>query len=145
MNTRILIAAIVTSFVSSVVLGQMGGYSGGMTQSQPPPQTSADRTQQKTTTTTTKKVMPVGVKGYVDEQLANSKDKKFHVALNGKDLALTPTAFHAEKKMGGNKSSTAVDMKGTDGKTYEIDFVSAGGQVTGASVGKVNGKSPSSQ
>jgi hypothetical protein len=144
MNTRILIAAIVTSFVSSVVLGQMGGYSGGMTQSQPP-QTSTDRTQQKTSTTTTKKVMPAGVKAYVDEQLANSKDKKFHVSINGRDLALTPTTFHAEKKMGGNKSSTAVDMKGTDGKAYEIDFVSSGGQVTGASVGKVNGKSPSSQ
>ena len=145
MNTRILIAAIVTSFVGSVVLGQMrGGYSGGMTQSQPP-QTSTDRTQQTTTTTTTKKVMPVGVKAYLDEQLANSKDKKFHVSLNGKDLALTPTTFHAEKKMGGNKSSTAVDMRGTDGKTYEIEFVSSGGQVTGASVGKMNGKSPSSQ
>jgi hypothetical protein len=145
MNTRILIAAVVTSFVSSVVLGQMrGGYSGGMTQGQPP-QTSADRTQQTTTTTTTKKVMPVGVKAYLDEQLANSKDKKFHVSLNGKDLALTPTTFHPEKKLGGNKSSTAVDMKSADGKNYEIDFVSSRGQVTGASVGKVNGKSPSSQ
>ncbi|MEY2556369.1 MAG: hypothetical protein QOF93_1513, partial [Verrucomicrobiota bacterium] len=36
-------------------------------------------------------------------------------------------------------------MKGADGKIYEIDFVTSGGQVTGASVGKVNGKSPSSQ
>ena len=89
--------------------------------------------------------MPVGVKGYLDSQIASSKDKKFHVALNGKDLALTPVKFHEDQKLGGNKSSTAVDMKGADGKIYEIDFVSSGGQVTGASVGKVNGKSPSSQ
>ena len=89
--------------------------------------------------------MPVGVKGYLDSQIASSKDKKFHVTLNGKDVALTPLKFHEEKKLGGGKSSTAVDMKGADGKIYEIDFVSSGGRVTGASVGKVNGKSPSSQ
>ena len=96
----------------------------------------------QTTTTTTKTVMPVGVKGYLDSQLASSKDKKFHVALNGKDLALSPVKFHEEKKLGGNKSSAAVDMKGADGKIYEIDFVLTANQVTGASVGKVNGKAP---
>lgn len=88
---------------------------------------------------------PQGVKGYLDQQLAMSKDKKFHVSLNGKDLALAPVKFHDEKKLGGGKGSTAVEMKGADGKIYEIDFVTSGTQVTGASVGKVNGKSPSSQ
>lgn len=86
--------------------------------------------------------MPVGVKGYLDDQLANSKDKKFHVALNGKDVALTPLKFHEERKIGGGKSATAVDMKDADGRIYEIDFVTSNGQVTGASVGKVNGKAP---
>ena len=142
MNKRILLAAVVTSLGSHVAFAQMGGYSGGMTQTQPPA-ANADRSQQ--TTTTTKTTMPVGVKGYLDSQIASSKDKKFHVTLNGKDLALTPLKFREEKKLGGGKSSTAVDMKGVDGKIYEIDFVSSGGQVTGASVGKVNGKSPSSQ
>jgi hypothetical protein len=142
MNTRILLAAVVTSLGSHVAFAQMGGYSGGMTQSQPPA-ANADRSQQ--TTTTTKTTMPVGVKGYLDSQIASSKDKKFHVRLNGKDLALTPLKFHEEKKLGGGKSSTAVDMKGADGKIYEIDFVSSGGHVTGASVGKANDKSPSSQ
>lgn len=89
--------------------------------------------------------MPVGVKGYLDNQMANSKDKKFHVALNGRDLALTPIKFGAEKKLGGGKSSSAVEMKGADGKIYEIDFVLSGDQVTGAAVGKVNGKPPSAQ
>ena len=84
--------------------------------------------------------MPQGVKGYLDEQLANSKDKKFHVSLNGKDLALTPVKIHE-----GGKSTTPVDMKGADGKIYEIDFTTSNGQVTGARVGKINGKAPSAQ
>ncbi|HWY51673.1 MAG TPA: hypothetical protein VNW72_09335 [Chthoniobacterales bacterium] len=142
MNTRIIIAAAIASFVSPIAFGQMsGGYS--QPQSQPPQPSSGGMS--KETTTTTKTTMPVGVKGYLDSQLASSKDKKFHVTLNGKDLALSPVKFGAERKLGGGKSSTAVDMKGVDGKIYEIDFVSSGGQVTGASVAKVNGKSPSSQ
>jgi hypothetical protein len=144
MNTRIIIAVVVTSLASHVAFAQMGGYGGGNTQSQPPPPTSSGQTKQ-TTSTTTKTIMPVGVKGYLDNAVASSKDKKFHVALNGKDVAMTPLKFGQEKKLGGGKSSTAVEMKGVDGKIYEIDFVSSGGQVTGAAVGKVNGKSPSNQ
>jgi hypothetical protein len=142
MNTRILLAAVIALFVAPIAFGQMrGSYS--QPQSQPPQPSTGG--QQMTTKTTTKTTTPVGVKGYLDSQIASSKDKKFHVALNGKDVALTPLKFHEEKKLGGSKSSTAVDMKAADGKIYEIDFVSSGDQVTGASVGKVNGKSPSSQ
>ncbi len=143
MNTRIIIAAAIASFGSQLAFGQMGGYGGGMKQTQPQPPSSSGQSNQ-TQTTTTPTVMPVGVKAYLDSQMASSKDKKFHVALNGKDLALTPIKIREEKKLGGGKSSTPVDMKGTDGRTYEIDFVLSGGQVTGASVGKVNGKAPSS-
>jgi hypothetical protein len=143
MKTRILLAAVVTSLITPIAFGQMSS-SYSQPQAQQPPQSSTGG-QQKTATTTTKTTMPVGVKGYLDSQIASSKDKKFHVALNGKDLALAPVKFGAERKLGGGKSSTGVDMKGADGKIYEIDFVSSGGQVTGASVGKVNGKSPSSQ
>ena len=140
MNTRILLAAAMASLGSHLAFAQMGGYSGGMSQSQPP-SSNPDRSQQ-TTTTTTKKTMPVGVKGYLDQQLAMSKDKKFHVALNGSDVALTPLKFHQEQKLGSVKASTAVDMKGVDGKIYEIEFVTSNGQVTGAKVGKINGKAP---
>src|SRR5437870_13401668 len=143
MKTQILIAAVVTSSISPIAFGQMSG-SYSQPQAQQPAQSSSGD-QKKSTTTPTKTTYPQGVKGYLDQQLATSKDKKFHVTLNGKDLGLTPVKFHEEKKLGGNKSSTAVDMKSADGKIYEIDFVSSGGQVTGASVGKVNGKSPSSQ
>ena len=144
MKTRIVIAAFAASLITSIAFGQ--GMSVGYSQPQSqPPQSSSGGQQKTTTATTTKTTYPQGVKGYLDQQLATSKDKKFHVALNGKDVALTPVKFHEEKKLGGNKSATAGDMKGIDGKIYEIDFVTSGGQVTGASVGKVNGKSPSSQ
>jgi len=139
MNTRIFIAIGAVSLMTSIAFAQMGSY-GGRQQSQAPPSTG-DKTQAMTTTTT-KTVMPKGVKGYLDAQIAGSKDKKFHVALNGKDVALTPVTFHPEQKVGGGKASTAVDMKGADGKVYEIDFVTVNDQVTGARVGKVNGKAP---
>jgi len=143
MKTRIAIAALAATFITLIAFGQ--GMSGGYSQPQSqPPQSSSDG-QQKSTTTTTKTTYPQGVKGYLDQQLATSKDKKFHVSLNGKDLALSPVKFHEEKKLSGNKSAAAVDMKGVDGKIYEIDFVLSGNQVTGASVSKVNGKSPSGQ
>jgi hypothetical protein len=145
MNTRILLAAVAASFITPIAFGQMSGaYSQPQTQTQPP-QPSTGGQEKTTISTKTKTIMPVGVKGYLDSLIASSKDKKFHVTLNGKDLALTPVKFGGEKKLGGGKSSTPVEMKGVDGKIYEIDFVSSGGQVTGASVGKVNGKSPSSQ
>ena len=142
MNTRILIAALVTSVISPIAFAQMsGGYGGGnMNQSQPP-RTSGGQSMQ-TQTTTTKAAAPVGVKGYLDNVMANSKDNKFHATLSGKNLALTPIKFHEEKKLGGGKATTAVDMKGADGKIYEIDFVTSGDQVTNAKIGKVNGKAP---
>jgi hypothetical protein len=138
MNTRILLTTAAACFVASIAFGQFNTYAPPPA---PPPQPPSGG-QPKMTTTTTKKTMPVGVKGYLDDQMANSKDKKFHVSVNGKDLALTPVNFHQEQKLGGGKSATAVDMKGADGKLYEIDFVTSGGQVTGAKVGKVNGKAP---
>src|SRR5690242_5646073 len=133
MKTLNLIAAISALFGTTIVFGQMGNYA--QPQAQVPQSQSNTAGQQKTTTTTTKKVMPVGVKGYLDDQLAHSSDKKFHVSLNGKDLALTTGTIHPE-----HNGKTAVDMKGADGNTYEIDFVTSKGQVSGARVGKINGK-----
>lgn len=136
MNTRTLIAAVWIALIGGpFAFGQMrGGYSAP--QSQPPPST-ADRSGSMSTTTTTKTVMPKGVKGYLDSEIANSKDKKFHVSLNGKDVGLTPIKIHE-----GSKSVTPVEMKSADGKIYEIDFATSNGQVTGARVGKINGKAP---
>ncbi len=133
MNTRILLAAVVTLLGSHLASAQMG-YGGGMPQSNGPA-ANADRNQQ--TTTTTKTTTPMSVKNYLDNQIASSKDKKFHLTFEGKDIALTPLKFREEKKLGGGKSSTPVDMKGADGKLYEVDFVSAGGQLIGAKIHKL--------
>ena len=140
MKTRIVIAALVASFIAPIAFGQ--GMSGGYGQPQSrPPQSSTGGQQKSTTATTTKTTYPEGVKGYLDQQLATSKDKKFHVSLNGKDLALTPVKIPAETK-GGGKARVPVDMKAADGKIYEIDFVLTNNQVTGASIGKANGQKP---
>ncbi len=141
MKTRIFIAALTTSFLTPIAFGQgMYGYS--QPQSQPPQSSSGGQQRMPTTATTSKTTYPQGVRSYLDQQIATSKDKKFHVSLNGKDLALTPVKFHDEKKLGGGKGSAAVDMKSADGKVYEIDFALSGNQVTGASVGKMNGQKP---
>jgi hypothetical protein len=136
MNTRILIAIFLAVSGSPFAFGQMG-YGGGAASQQTRPQQATTGGQQNTTTsTTTKTTYPVGVKGYLDQQMAGSKDKKFHASLNGKDLPLTLVKIHEEKKTSGNKSTAAADMKGPDGKIYQINFVLSGGQVTGASLGK---------
>lgn len=138
MKTRILIAAVLTSFIAPIAFAQMyGGSSQAQSQKPPQPASGGMQNQGEKTTTTTKTTYPQGVKAYLDQQVAGSKDKKFHVSLNGKDLALTPVKIHE-----GGKSATPVDMKGSDGKMYEIDFALTNGQVTGARVAKVNGQKP---
>ncbi len=133
MNTRIIIVAAIASFGSQLAFGQMGGYGGGQ-----PPRTTGGQSQQMQTTTKT--TVPVGVKGYLDNVIGNSKDHKFHMTVNGKDILLTPVKFHEEQKLGAGKSAMAVDMKGVDGKVYEIDFVTSGGVVTEGKIRKINGK-----
>jgi hypothetical protein len=134
MKTLIFVSTIMIAFVSSSAFAQMtGGYGGGMQQGQPAAQ-NGDRNQQTATTTKTKTSTSMSAKDYLDNQIASSKDKKFHLPFNGKDVPLTPVKFHEEKKLGGGKSSTAVDMKGSDGKLYEVIFLSSGGQPTGAKI-----------
>ena len=136
MKTRILVPAIVIALVSSSAFAQMGGgYGGGLPQGHPPA-SSTDRSQPTTTTPTktTTSTTSMSVKDYLDNQIASSKDKRFHLTYNGKDVALTPVKFHEEKKLGGGKSSTVVEMKGADGKLYEVIFLSSGGQPTGAKI-----------
>jgi hypothetical protein len=85
-------------------------------------------------------VPPPDTKAYLDRQLANSKDKKFHMTVNGKDLALTPFHVWRQKSTGADNTSTCIDMKGDDGRIYDIDFVTTGAQVTGIKIHKINGE-----
>jgi hypothetical protein len=141
MNIRIFIALAAAFPVAPIAFGQMYGGQNMQSATQPQQQTGSG-SQKMTTTTTTRTVFPVGVKGYLDSQMASSKDHRFHMSVNGRDLALTPVRYHDEQKAGGSKSLTAVDLKGADGQSYEMNFITSGGVVTDGKIVKINGKAP---
>jgi len=162
MITRIIVSTVASLFVASITFSQTK-YSRlrspsptpsptpqqktapVQTQSPPPQQrtTSAPRTAPAPTVAkpTPTPVPPPDVKAYLDRQVANSKDKKFHLSVNGKDLALTPFHVWAQKSTGADSTSTCIDMKSDDGRIYDIDFVTTGPQVTSIRIHKINGES----
>ena len=87
-----------------------------------------------------------GIKKYISGQSKKSSDHKFHTKFQDKDLALDLTKVHDDRlsSLGDGKYFACVDMKATDGTTYDIDFFMAGKpgnmKVTETSVHKVNGK-----
>src|SRR6476661_3468693 len=87
-----------------------------------------------------------GLKKFISGYAAKSPDNKFHMPYNRKDLALDLVKVHDDRfsSLGGNKYFACVDMKGADGKIYDIDFLMvvkpAKLTVTETSVHKVNGK-----
>src|SRR5882724_4331721 len=157
MITRIIVSTVASLFVASIAFSQTK-YSRLRTPSptpqqktapvqtpSPPPQqrtTSAPRTAPAPTVAkpTPTPVPPPDVKAYLDRQVANSKDKKFHLSVNGKDLALTPFHVWAQKSTGADSTSTCIDMKSDDGRIYDIDFVTTGAQVTGIKIHRINGE-----
>jgi hypothetical protein len=87
-----------------------------------------------------------GLKEFISGYAAKSADKKFHMPYQRKDLALDVVRVHDDRfsSLGGNKYFACVDMKGNDGKIYDIDFfmlVQADKlTVTETAVHKINGK-----
>jgi hypothetical protein len=87
-----------------------------------------------------------GIKKNIDTRSKKSSDGKFHVKYEGQDLALDLIKVHDDRlqDLGGGKYFACVDMKATDGKTYDIDFFLTGQpgkmKVTETSVHKVDGK-----
>src|SRR5215211_151519 len=87
-----------------------------------------------------------GLRRFISGYAAKSPDKKFHMPYQRKDLALDLVKIHDDRfsNLGGDKYFACVDMKGADGKIYDIDFlmiVQTGKlTVTETSVHKVNGK-----
>ena len=87
-----------------------------------------------------------GLKRFIGSYSTKSADKKFHMPYNRKDLALDLIKVHDDRfsSLGGDKYFACVDMKGSDGKIYDIDFFMAvqPGKltVTQTSVHKINGK-----
>jgi hypothetical protein len=87
-----------------------------------------------------------GIKKNVDTKSKKSPDGKFHTKYEGQDLALELVTVHDDRlqDLGGGKYFACVDMKGADGKTYDIDFFLSGQpgkmKVTDTSVHKIDGK-----
>jgi hypothetical protein len=87
-----------------------------------------------------------GIKKNIAAETKKSSDSKFHVNYQGQDLALDLIRVHDDRlsDLGGGKYFACVDMKGIDGKIYDIDFFLTGdpGQmrVTETSVHKIDGK-----
>ena len=87
-----------------------------------------------------------GLKRFISGYAAKSPDNKFHIPFQRKDLALDLIRVHDDRfsSLGSGKYFACVDMKGADGKVYDIDFfmrVQPGKlTVTETSVHKINGK-----
>ena len=87
-----------------------------------------------------------GIKKHIAGETKQSTDRKFHVKYEGKDLALDLIRVHDDRlsSLGSGKYFACVDMKATDGKTYDIDFFMNGQpgnmKVTETSVHKISGK-----
>ena len=65
-----------------------------------------------------------GLKRFISGYAAKSADKKFHVPYQRKNLAFDLVRLHDDRfsNLGGDKYFACVDMKGADGKIYDIDF-----------------------
>jgi len=87
-----------------------------------------------------------GINKHIATETKKSNDKKFHVNYEGKDLALDLVRVHDDRlsSLGRQKYFACVDMKATDGKTYDIDFFLTGKPgnmtVTETAVHKIDGK-----
>jgi hypothetical protein len=87
-----------------------------------------------------------GIKKNINAETKKSSDGKFHVKYQSQDLALDLIRVHDDRlsDLGSGKYFACVDMKATDGKTYDIDFFLTGQPgtmtVTETSVHKIDGK-----
>jgi hypothetical protein len=147
MTTRLAISVFVALLLAPVVspLAQDHPRAPQQSQSQQVPQTGGGAPRATMTQATMSDVSD-GLKRFISGYAEKSPDKKFHMPYQRKDLALDLVKLHDDRfsSLGGDKYFACVDMKGRDGKIYDIDFfmVVQPGKltVTETSVHKINGK-----
>ena len=146
MTTQLAISVSVALLAPVVVLhAQEHPRAPQQSQSQQLPQARTGAPQAVMTEATMSNVSS-GLKEFISGYAAKSADKKFHIPFQRKDLALDLVKVHDDRfsNLGGDKYFACVDMKGNDGKIYDVDFfmvVQPGKlSVTETSVHKVNGK-----
>jgi hypothetical protein len=144
MSARFIIAVAVASFLTPAMAQHPYGGGGGVI-----PQVIQTHPNQPQTTAP-KEVstadISAGIKKHIARETKRASDKKFHVNYGGKDLALDLIKVHEDRlsTLGGGNYFACVDMKATDGKVYDIDFILSGRagdmKVAETSVHKINGK-----
>jgi hypothetical protein len=147
MNTRFAIQVLVGLLLTPVVplRAQEHPRAPQQSQSQQLPQTGTGAPQAAMMEATMSDIS-AGLKKFIGSYAGKSADKKFHMPYQGKDLALDLIKLHDDRlsSLGGDKYFACVDMKGSDGKIYDVDFfmVVRPGRltVTETSVHKINGK-----
>ncbi len=149
MITRLAIAVSAALFFTPAVPLLAAEHPGQQRQPQfqQLPQTTTRPLQSYTQTKEVSKAdISAGIKKYIESDTKKSSDRKFHVKYQGKNLALGLIKVHDDRlsTLGGGKYFACVDMKATNGTTYDIDFFMAGApgsmKVTETSVHKINGK-----
>jgi hypothetical protein len=147
MTTRLAISVFVALLLTSVVslLAQEHPRAPQQSQSQQLSQTIKGAPQAAMMQASTSDVSD-GLQRFISSYAAKSADKKFHVPYQRKNLALDLVKLHDDRfsSLGVDKYFACVDMRGADGKIYDIDFlmvVQTGKlTVTETSVHKINGK-----
>jgi hypothetical protein len=147
MTTRLAISVCVALLLAPALplLAQEHPRAPQQSQSQQLPQTRTGAPQGAMTEATMSDVSD-GLKRFISGYAAKSADKKFHVPYQRKNLSLDLVRVHDDRlsSLGGDKYFACVDMKGADGKIYDIDFfmvVQTGKlTVTQTSVHKITGK-----
>ena len=148
MTTRPVVRVFIGLFLAPVVSLLAQDHPRAPQQSQPQqlPQTTKGAPQAAMMQSSMSDVSD-GLRRFISGYAAKSADKKFHMPYQRKDLALDLVKLHDDRfsSLGGDKYFACVDMKGADGKIYDVDFfmiVQPGKlTVTETSVHKINGKS----
>ena len=147
MTARLAAGVFIIAFLSPLVSlrAQEHPRAPQQSQSQQLPQSTKGAAQAATMQASMSDVSD-GLKRFISGYAAKSPDNKFHIPYQRKDLALDLVKLHDDRlsNLGGDKYFACVDMKGADGKIYDIDFfmVVKPGKltVTETSVHKINGK-----
>ena len=113
--------------------------------SQPPMQQQQKQKQQVATEQIGAADVSGRIKQYVDAASKKSSDKKFHLKHEGQDIALDSLKVHDDRMadLGGGKYVACTDMRGADGKSYDVDFFltekPGNVRITQASLHKIDG------
>jgi hypothetical protein len=149
MGTQIFIAASIAFFFTPVMsLLAYGEHPGPAQQPQTQLPQAVNQPQSAARTMQTQQIsrgdISSGIKKHIASNAKQSKDRKFHMQYGSKDIALDLVKVHDDQlsNLGGGQYFACVDMKGTDGTLYDIDFFMNGNpsNVTQTSVHKINGK-----